>query len=129
MVPQWATPAGKTMRFRVLGRESDLTKSLAGKAERTHDLVLDVPSTEQYRLRYRLPPGHEFSQMPEPATIESDVGRFTLEVEKTSDGAEVRSKIQLHRQRIPASEYPAFRDFLRSVDAKLEQDFAVVKQR
>jgi hypothetical protein len=130
VVPQWATPAaGNTLRFHVLGRTSDLTQSFAGKAQREHDLVLDVPSTERYRLRYRLPAGHEFTQMPEPTTIESDVGRFTLEVDKTADGAEVRSEIQLKRQRIPASEYPAFRDFLRSVDAKLEQDFAIAKQR
>ena len=38
----------------------------------------------------------------------------------------VRTELQLRRHRITPAEYPAFREFLRDVDAKLEQDFEVV---
>jgi hypothetical protein len=125
-VPEWASRKGEALRFRVLGRSSTLTSSLAPKSDRDHQLVLDVPSTESYRLRYQLPRGYRFARTPSPATIDSPVGHFELEVKTDDQGAEVRTKLQLRRYRIAPKDYPEFRKFLRDVDAKLEQDFEVV---
>ncbi|MCH9683946.1 MAG: DUF3857 domain-containing protein, partial [Deltaproteobacteria bacterium] len=86
-VPTWAAGDKSGRRFNVLGRDSRLTPALASTAEREHDLVLDLPSTEVYQLRYVLPPGHRFSRMPASKTIETPVGRFTLTVEPRDDGA------------------------------------------
>jgi hypothetical protein len=125
-VPEWATRKGDALRFRVLGRSSTLAGSLASKSTREHELVLDVPSNEINRLRYELPRGHRFARTPSPAKIESPVGNFTLEVQTDGEGATVRTRLEFRRHRITPAEYPAFREFLRDVDAKLEQDFEVV---
>lgn len=128
-VPTWARFEGGALRFRVVGRDSRLVQSLAPLAERQHDLVLEVPYAEEHRLRYRLPSGHEFSRMPSPTEVDSPVGRFELKVERTDEGAEVSSMLEIRRQRITPEQYRAFRDFLRRVDASLEQTFEVSKQR
>ena len=103
-----------------------MARSLAPKSSRDHELVLDVPSAESYRLRYVLPKGYRFSRTPSPATIDSPVGRVSLEVTTDAQGAEVRTRLELRRHRISPKDYPTFRKFLRDVDAKLEQDFELV---
>ncbi|MEM7154981.1 MAG: DUF3857 domain-containing protein [Myxococcota bacterium] len=128
-VPSWATKQGDRLRFSVLGRESRLTQALASTTEREHDLVLDLPSTEEYEMRYALPAGHEFSRIPSNKTIDSPVGRFSLEVQRDDGGARVRSRLELTKPRITPAEYDAFRQFLRQVDASLEQSFEVSPQR
>lgn len=128
-VPTWATREGEGLRFMVLGRDSRLARAMASTDEREHDLVLDLPSTEAYRVRYMLPPGHRFSRMPTGKTIDTPVGRFSLEVDARDDGAEVRSRLELTKPRITPAEYGAFRQFLRQVDASLEQSFEITPER
>ena len=79
--------------------------------------------------RYALPAGHEFSRVPTDKTIDSPVGRFSLEVRRDDGGARVRSRLELTKPRITPAEYDAFRQFLRQVDASLEQSFEVSPQR
>lgn len=128
-VPSWAKREGTALRFAVLGRESRLAPAMAGTAEREHDLVLDLPSTEDSQIRYVLPTGHKFSRQPAGKTLDTPVGKFSLEVEPQDDGAVVRSRLQLTRARITPAEYDAFRQFLRQVDASLEQSFEVTPER
>jgi len=128
-VPTWATKEGEGLRFFVLGRDSQFTQAMASTAQREHDLVLDLPSTEAYDVRYVLPPGHRFSRMPQAKTIDTPVGRFSLEVEPEDDGARVRSRLELTKPRISPDEYDTFRQFLRRVDASLEQSFEVTPER
>ncbi|MEM6290325.1 MAG: DUF3857 domain-containing protein [Myxococcota bacterium] len=125
-VPQWGSGSDGSLRFKVAGRDSSYTAALASKSERTYPLVIDVPMRESHRLRYRLPRGHRFAAMPSATTLQSDVGRFTLEVTPTDDGAQVQTTLELSKRRISPEAYPAFRKFLQSVDASLEQAFEVV---
>ncbi len=126
-VPQWATTVAGGLRFKVTGRESGFTSALAPKSEREYPLVLDVPMAETHTLRYRLPAGYRFATLPAATQLRTEVGRFSLEVEATDDGAEVRTRIELPQQRISPAQYPALRTFLRQVDAALEQDFEVTR--
>lgn len=128
-VPQWATKSGDSLRFKVTGRDSGYTSALAPKSSRDYPLVLDVPMRETHTLRYRLPSGYRFSTMPTPTSLSTDVGKFSLEVQATDDGAEVRTSIELPQRRISPKDYPELRKFLRLVDAALEQDFEVVRAR
>jgi hypothetical protein len=128
-VPAWSRPDGAGQRFYVLGRQLGLASSLAGLSKRTHELSLDVPAAQEFALDYELPSGHEFSRIPDAKKIETDVGSFSLEIERTTRGATVRSTITFPKARITPKQYPAFRDFLRRVDESLEQTFEVVPQR
>lgn len=122
-VPKWSRTADEGLRFWVLGRESSLTRTMAPAGERTHPLVLDVPSLERNHIRYILPSGLRFTKIPTSQTIESEVGRFKLSVEQTPDGAEVHSEIRLDVHRVSPKLYSEFRTFLRRVDEALDQSF------
>jgi len=125
-VARWAQGQGDgRQRFRVLGRPSRLAENLAPQDERKYDLVIDVPSTETHTIRYRLPRGRKFSQMPTARAIEGAFGKFDLAVDTTDEGATVRTTIELRRPRVGKKEYPAFREFLRQIDAGLEQTFTI----
>ncbi|MBC8070203.1 MAG: DUF3857 domain-containing protein [Deltaproteobacteria bacterium] len=129
-VPRWAQAQSDGRRsFRVLGRPSRMAQSLAPQDERKYDLLIDVPSIETHTVRYRLPRGKRFSQLPSPRKLESPFGRFDLSVTSTQDGAEVKTSIELDHHRIGRRDYPAFREFLRQVDAGLEQTFTVEDDR
>lgn len=129
-VARWAQAQGDgRQRFRVLGRPSRLAEGLAPQDERKYDLVIDVPSTENHTVRYRLPRGKRFSQVPTGRAIEGPFGRFDLKVESTDDGATVQTTIELRRPRVGKGEYPAFREFLREIDAGLEQTFTIEDDR
>lgn len=129
-VRQWAQAQGDgRQRFMVLGRASRLAPSLAPQDERKYDLVLDVPSTETHAIRYRLGRGRRFAQMPSPRELDSPFGRFVLDVKTTDDGATIEASIELRTQRVPKAQYPAFREFLRQIDAGLEQTFTIEDDR
>ncbi len=129
-VERWAQSQGDgRQRFRVLGRPSRLAEHLAPQDERKHDLVIDVPSTERHTVRYRLARGKRFTAMPVARVIESPFGRFDLAVESTDEGATIRATIELSRPRIRRTEYPAFREFLRQIDAGLDQSFTIEDDR
>ena len=129
-VPRWAQAQGDGRRsFRVLGRESRLVQSLAPQDVRKYDLLIDVPSIETHTVRYRLPRGKRFAQMPGARTLDGPFGRFDLSVTSTDDGAEVHTTIELTSHRIGRKDYPAFREFLRQVDAGLEQTFTIEDAR
>lgn len=125
-VPRWAQAQGDGRRsFRVLGRPSRLAQSLAPQDERKYDLLIDVPSIETHTVRYRLPRGKRFARLPGARTLDGPFGRFDLSVTSTEDGAEVRTTIELKSYRVGRKDYPAFREFLRQVDAGLEQTFTI----
>ena len=128
-VTSWARPESGGLRFRVLGKDAGLVQGFAPMAERRHDLVLDVPYAERHEVHYELPPGYGFARLPAGARFDSEVGRFALEVERTSSGARVRSNLELSTHRISPEQYRALRDFLRRVDASLEQTFEMVEER
>jgi tetratricopeptide (TPR) repeat protein len=125
-VERWAQGQGDgRQRFRVLGRPSRLAENLAPQDERKYDLVIDVPSTETHTIRYRLPRGRKFSQIPTARAITGPFGKFDLAVDTTDEGATIRTTIELTRPRVGKKEYPAFREFLRQIDAGLEQTFTI----
>lgn len=128
-VPSWGRNEGAGRRFSVLGRDSRLAASMAPMAERTHDLLLDTPSVERQQVTYALPKGYRFARMPRGKTIESPVGKFSLQVDATPTGAKVSSDLTISKQRISPKDYRRFREFLRQVDETLEQSFEVVADR
>lgn len=128
-VPVWSKAEGERLRFRVLGRTSTMVQTLAPQAKRHHDLVLEVPGVERHDLRYRLPAGMRFADVPRGRELETPFGRFSLEVETTGNEARVRTRLEILAHRIGVGDYPRFREFLREVDATLEQTFEVERAR
>ena len=126
-IPGWAQvqqgQAGQTLRFRVLGHEVELLRSIAPQPRREQPMVLGVPNREVRRIDVTLPRGYTLVHTPEAARVESAFGRFSLDVKTHAHGATVTTSLEFSRPRVEASEYPALREFLREVDAALAQAF------
>jgi hypothetical protein len=67
--------------------------------------------------------------VPADKDIKTPVGRFSLKVQATDDGAKVDTELVLPKYRLSPKEYGELRDFLRRVDESLEQTFEVVPAR
>ena len=69
-----------------------------------------------------------FKRLPESRAISGEFGKFEMKVETAGDVARVETTLELGRSRIEASEYRQFREFLRQVDASLEQAFEAERE-
>lgn len=129
-VPGWAQVQGDGLRFRLLGQEVQLLRAIAPQAKREHPLVLGVPNREVRSIQYELPRGMKFSQVPNPARVDSPFGSFELKVDNKGDRtAVVTTSLEFAKARIEPGEYQAFREFLREVDAALAQAFEAAPER
>ncbi len=122
-VPHWDQSQPGSLRFTPLGYRTNLVGSLAAQAKRRHDLVLSIPSLEEQTIEYELPRGYTFSQTPQNNKIESPMGKFELRVEIKGRKATVYSRLEYSVTRVPPAKYREFREFLRQVDAALQQVF------
>lgn len=127
-VPKLAQKQGGRLRLPVLGFRGSIVRSLAPQAKREHDLLMISPALEENRIELRLPPGYRFAELPPAGAREGKHGRFSLEIDAREDSATIHYRLEYSASRIPAAEYPEFREFLREVDAILEGTFEIVRR-
>ncbi len=127
-VPKLAQTQGDRLRLPVLGFRGAIVRSLAPQAKREHDLLMISPAIEEHRIELRLPPGYRFAELPPAAARRGKHGRFSLEIDARKDSATIHYVLEYSASRIPAAEYPEFREFLREVDAILEGTFEIVRR-
>ncbi len=115
-IPRYAEAGGDTLRFLPFGSRRGYVETYAGLTERRGDLVLDGPSVSRFTFRYRLPPGWSVDALPPDVTTTTGFGRLSL-VYVVEQGLLVcRGELVFTRDRVSASEYPAFRAFVAQVD-------------
>ncbi|HGG57583.1 MAG TPA: transglutaminase domain-containing protein, partial [Nannocystis exedens] len=127
-VPKLAQTQGDHLRLPALGFRGAIVRSLAPQAKREHDLLMISPAIEEHRVELRLPAGYRFAELPPAALRTGKHGRFSLEIDARGDGATIHYLLEYSVHRIPAAEYPEFREFLREVDAILEGTFEIVRR-
>jgi hypothetical protein len=115
-IPRYAEVGGDTLRFLPFGSRRGYVETYAGLAERRGDLVLDGPSVSRFTFRYRLPPGWSVDGLPPDVTTDNGFGRLKLAYSVEQDVLVCRGELVFTRDRISASEYPAFRAFVAQVD-------------
>ncbi|MCB9602578.1 MAG: DUF3857 domain-containing protein [Sandaracinus sp.] len=123
-VPQLAPRDGEGLRVdpSVIG---DLTRSLARATQRR--LPLEIGTTSSY-LETRvvhLPAGARARTVPEGGVAESPFGLVRLTVESDARKVELRTELELRRDRIAPDEYGAFRRWLEEADQILRQRLVV----
>ena len=109
-------------------READFTRTYARLGQRHWPLVLGYPWRHEEEVTYKLPRGARIVHAPAARKLESPFGEFTLAVaDEGKDGRELRIKsvLLVTRNRIEPQDYPAFRAFLRDVDAALAERLVV----
>ncbi|MCB9566443.1 MAG: DUF3857 domain-containing protein [Myxococcales bacterium] len=128
-VPELAQAQGDRLRLPVLGYRGAVVRTMAPQAKREHDLILTSPAIEEHTIELTIPPGYTFAHAPTPAHLETPYGRFDLEVEVRGERARVRYLVEYSVGRIKASEYAAFRELLRAIDASIEGTFEIARKR
>jgi transglutaminase-like putative cysteine protease/Flp pilus assembly protein TadD len=124
-VPHWARPEGNSLVMPVLGRETDMLRNYARLSSRKHDLILGYPWDQLDELEIELPRGWKVKELPAPKTLESPLGKFTLEVSQNGASVLVRSTLRVNFHRIAPKDYTAFRDFCRSIDELVGQELTI----
>jgi hypothetical protein len=115
-IPRYAEVGGDTLRFLPFGSRRGYVETYAGLAERRGDLVLDGPSVSRFTFRYRLPTGWSVDGLPPDVTTDNGFGKLRLTYAVEQGVLVCRGELVFARDRISASEYPAFRAFVAQVD-------------
>jgi Tfp pilus assembly protein PilF len=121
-VPHWARQSGDSLVMPILGREPDMLRNYARLSGRKHDLILGYPWRQEDRVTLELPRGWKVKELPEARTLESPMGRFTLQAELKGASVVVTSTLEVGRHRIAPADYAAFREFCRNIDELVGQE-------
>jgi hypothetical protein len=78
--------------------------------------VLDGPSVSRFTFRYQLPSGWSVDALPSDVTTDTGFGKLHLTYALEKGVLVCRGELIFARDRISASEYPAFRAFVAGVD-------------
>ena len=84
---------------------------LTGLAARRLPLLLGLPSSESWTVRYRLPPGYAPLRLPDPVDLDAPFGRFRVSWRSDGEEVVVERERTLRTPRIQPAEYPEFREF------------------
>ncbi len=120
-IPAFARTDGTTMAVPVTLFPDQLGPLMAPEGARRTDVVLRLPHAVEISTRITPPEGYAFGPPPEPVAL--DTGHTAYEQSVTlQDGiAVVRMRLEYRDRRIPAADYPAFREFCLGVDRAQKQ--------
>lgn len=127
-VPKLAQLHGTVLRLPALGIQHEVTRTLAPLTERKHPVRPEEPRTQIFNVELSAPSGWRFAQVPADKSFRTPFGRFMLKIRSTGSTASVECHIEYTGQDIPVVNYPAYREFLRSIDLSLAQTFELVSQ-
>lgn len=113
------------MALPLSSREADFTSSYARLGKRQWPLVLGYPWHHEEDVIYHLPEGARVIRAPATRTISSRFGEFALSLDQHGSGVEISTALVVRKTRIEPAEYPAFRAFLRDIDALLSERLVV----
>lgn len=100
-----------------LGPKSQLVATLAPNDRRALPLLLGPPRIATMRFSLELPAAARVLSLPAPIVREHAAAHFELKVEADGGKVVVTRTMETRRTRIEPSEYPAWREFCREVDA------------
>ncbi len=87
------------------------TSALAPAEARTEDLMLFAPWVTEEEIRIALPTGARITGIPRDKNISTAFGALKLHYRKQPGAIVIQSRVQFNKSRVPASDYPAFREF------------------
>ncbi|MCA9576969.1 MAG: DUF3857 domain-containing protein [Polyangiales bacterium] len=122
--PQFALRDGNTLRVMPSSLGS-LSRALARTQTRRH--TLDLGSTTRYAERrvITLPAGARATALPTAGEVQSPFGVARMRVTNANGVVTIESEFELTRDRVPASDYAAFRAWMERADQLFEQRLLV----
>jgi cellulose synthase operon protein C len=121
-VPRFAERDGDALRM-APSTLDDLVRQLAPTAKRRYPLDLGGTAGYVEERTVTLPKGMRVSARPDGGEAKSPFGTLTLQVRGDDRTIEVRTALELSRDRVSPDEYPAFRKWVERADALLRQRF------
>lgn len=86
------------------------------RGERVNDIVIDEPFTTVDSIYVKIPEGYEVESLPPAVALDRKWASFRSEAGQEGDGVLIIQSMTFNRLRADKSEYPEFRDFIRSVN-------------
>jgi len=103
--------------------------SNATKEERTYDVLLGMPYTLSSIINYKLPDSFVMDQLPADTVLDNEYASYSLTYKGEKDGEfTVEQIVVVKKPRIPATDYPVFRDFCREID-RAEQRMIQISEK
>lgn len=118
-VPAFGQPDGPVLRVPITLYPHELAREYAPTATRRHDVVLNFPFITRNRMRFVLPQGATVEDLPSSGTVSSPHFEFTQTITGQADGYVVEEVAHLKSRRIPAADYPRFRQALLEADRRM----------
>jgi tetratricopeptide (TPR) repeat protein len=128
-VPFMAQRKQKTVDIPALGRNTVYQKIFSPYQKRSHDLVLAPAWTIHWSVTHNLPEGYKLTSLPENGELKTAFGGAKLEFSAKDNEVEVRAEFQIVKNRIAASDYSAFREFLGKVDRFFDRRLVLTGDR
>jgi cellulose synthase operon protein C len=118
-VARLARPENGGLALAPFGPGQKWMEAWAPLAERHHDLVLPGPFENLVAARWKLPAGATAGPVPPPERREGPFGTWSVSVRPEGDVLVGHAALRMTVGRIPAADYPAFREFLAAFDRAL----------
>ncbi len=106
---------------------SELGRTVA-QDKRNADLLMGAFDSIDKTISYSLPAGLEADKLPDDVEIENRYGTFRLAYTLENKRILVKRILKLNAPRVPAGDYPAFRDFCREIE-KAEEKMIQIRDR
>jgi tetratricopeptide (TPR) repeat protein/transglutaminase-like putative cysteine protease len=126
-VPRLARPENGGLVLSPFGQGQNWMESYAPLSSRRYDLVLSHPFDNQFTLRYRLPSGMAPAPLPLPERREGPFGAWSVTTREEGGALVAEGFLRIVARRIPAADYPAFREFLSGLDRALQRTIRLVQ--
>lgn len=110
-----------------VGRPKNLLDAYAKRAQRTQDLDIRVPFTNETQIRYRVPATRSFEQVPSNTSKKSKFGSLDITYVRDGDALLIDVRYSIDVQRVTVAEYGEFRQFLSEVTAALNDSITVAE--
>ncbi len=103
-------------------------QTLAPLATRTQPLLLPAGWQTEEELHFKLPSGNASVTLPRDQRIDTQFGSAAFIYTRSDKEITIHTRVEFSRTRIQPDEYPAFRDFCRTLDFAFRQEAKVVLQ-
>ena len=104
----WVVPVGASL---------EMVRRYASRPERSQALLLGPRRVYEESWSVKRPAGTEVASAPRPTKLSTPFGQFELTVSEEGPVTKIRTRLELDKSRIGASDYPAWRAFCQAVDA------------
>ena len=99
----------------------DLLGAYAEKSSRDQDLIVRVPYTRDFTLRYTLPEGAQLTKIPQGKSLKGKFGSLRTEYQVNQGELSVQVRYSIDVNRVSKEDYKAFRSFVRELDDALNE--------